>query len=145
MGEGASGTPRSFAEKLEHLFTAVLDDRQKEFSHEDVAKGVRDRGGPSISATYIWQLRKGLRDNPTKNHIEALSIFFGVPPAYFFDDDISAQVDSELDLLSALRAAGVKQAALRMAGLSEESVSAIIDMIDRVRQLEGLPDRQEGS
>jgi hypothetical protein len=41
---------------------------------------------PTDPATYLRQLRKGLRDNPTKRHLEALADFFGVAPIYFFDD-----------------------------------------------------------
>ena len=90
---------------------------------------------PTISATYVWQLRKGLRDNPTKNHIEALAGFFGVPPAYFFDEDTAAQIDAELELLAAIRDANVRSLALRAQGLSPESLDTIAEMIERVRKL----------
>lgn len=139
-GEEATGPPRTFADKLDHLFKEMRDTDQSEFSHEDVAQAIRKRGGPTISATYVWQLRKGLRDNPTKHHIEALCGFFGVPPAYFFDDAITRQIEQELALLSAMRNAGVKQAAMRMSGLSEGSLNAIMAMIDQARRIEGLTD-----
>ena len=73
-------------------------------------------------------------------HIEALSDFFGVPPAYFFDDAVAERIDAELALLTSLRDAQVRQVALRASGLSAESIGAIVDMIERVRKLEGLPD-----
>ncbi|MGD9891552.1 MAG: XRE family transcriptional regulator, partial [Dehalococcoidia bacterium] len=93
-----------------------------------------------ISATYLWQLRKGLRDNPTKKHLEALADFFGVSPAYFFNEEAAARIDAELELLAALRDASVRQIALRASGLSPQSLSTIAEMIERVRQLERLPD-----
>lgn len=131
---------RTLAEKLDHLFRSVHPGGRGEYSFDEVARALRARGGPTISATYLWQLRKGLRDNPTKKHLEALANFFGVPPAYFFDDAVAARIAAELDLLAALRDASVRQIALRAAGLSSESLGAIAEMVERVRQLEGLPD-----
>ena len=49
-----------------------------------------------------------------------------------------ALVDAELSLLASLRDASVRQVALRASGLSPESIDAIVEMIERVRKLEGL-------
>jgi transcriptional regulator with XRE-family HTH domain len=133
---GAGQNP--LAQKLDRLFRTIHPSGGGEYSFEEVAEAIRQRGGPTISATYVWQLRRGLRDNPTKKHIEALSDFFGVPPAYFFDDDASTRIDAELELVAALRDGHVRQVALRASGLSAESLNAIRDMVERVRQLEGL-------
>jgi transcriptional regulator with XRE-family HTH domain len=126
------------AAKLDRLFRTVVPRGGGEFSFEEVAEAIRAKGGPTISATYIWQLRKGVRDNPTKRHLEALAGFFGVPPAYFFDSAAAARIDAELALLTALRDAPVRQIALRANGLSAKSLTAIAEMVDRVRELEGL-------
>lgn len=130
----------TLAERLDRLFRTVRRRGGGEFSNEEVAEALRERGGPTISATYLWQLRKGLRDNPTKKHLEAVADFFGVPPAYFFDDEAGKRIDAELELLTALRDGPVRQLALRASGLSPESLNALAEMIDRVRELEGLPD-----
>ena len=136
-------TPRTLAEKIDHLFT-VVHPAKGEYTHEQVAKAIQDAGGPTISATYLWQLRKGMRDNPTKKHLEALSSFFGVPPSYFFDEEAAAAVDAELELLTALRDPQVRELAARAAGLSAQTLSTLIDMTTRARQLEGLPDGPPG-
>lgn len=125
--------------KVNHLFRTVRPRNGGEFTFEEVADAIRAKGGPTISATYLWQLRKGLRDNPTKRHLEALAGFFGVPPAYFFDDAETERIDAELALLDALRDTPVRQIALRASGLSAKSLEAIAEMVDRVRELEGLP------
>jgi transcriptional regulator with XRE-family HTH domain len=130
---------RTLAEKIDHLFT-VVHPAKGEYTHEQVATAIEEAGGPTISATYLWQLRKGARDNPTKKHLEALSEFFGVPPSYFFDEETTAKVDAELELLSALRDPKVRELATRAAGLSGETLTTLIDMTKRARQLEGLPD-----
>ena len=134
---------RTLAEKVDRLFSQVRPTKG-EYSYEHVASAIRAEGGPTISATYLWQLRKGLRDNPTMKHLEALSSFFGVPAAYFFDDEAAARVDSELTLLATIRDASVRKVALRASGLSPESLDTIADMIERVRKLEGLPDGPSG-
>ena len=139
MADETPSPRRTLAEKIDRLFKTVHPARG-EYTHEEVANAIREAGGPTISATYIWQLRKGIRDNPTKRHLEALSSFFGVPPAYFFDDETAARIDAELSLLASMRDASVRQVALRASGLSPESLTAIAEMIERVRKLEGLPD-----
>lgn len=129
--------PRTLAEKLDHLFTIVRPARG-EYSHEQVAAAIAASEGSTISAAYLWQLRKGLRDNPTMKHLEALAEFFGVSPAYFFDDEATARIDADLALLAALRDDAVRQLALRAAGLSAESVAALTALTERLRQLEDL-------
>ncbi|NIZ89647.1 helix-turn-helix transcriptional regulator [Kineosporiaceae bacterium B12] len=109
-----------------------------EYSFEHVATTIKATGGPTISAAYLWMLRNGKRDNPTMRHLEALASFFGVPPGYFFDDALAAKVDEQLDLLASLRDVDVRRVALRASGLSTESLATIAEMIERVRQLEGL-------
>ena len=134
---------RTLADKLDQLFRAVHPSGHGEYSYEDVARTIREAGGPTISATYIWQLRKGLRDNPTKQHLEALSGFFGVAPAYFLDDDLAERVDAELKLLAALRDSEVRDIATRAFGLSADSLRAIAGMVENARRLEGLDDGTE--
>jgi transcriptional regulator with XRE-family HTH domain len=132
----------SLADKLDHLFS-VVHPAKGEYTYDHVSKAIKSRGGPTVSAAYIWQLRKGVRDNPTKRHLEALADFFGVPPSYFFDEDDARRVDAELELLAAMRDAGVRQVALRATGLSPQSLAAITAMIEHARQLEGLSAHQE--
>jgi transcriptional regulator with XRE-family HTH domain len=129
---------RSLADKIDRLFRTVRPAGRGEYSFEEVASTIRDRGGPTISASYVWQLRRGLKDNPTKKHLEALADFFGVPPSYFFDDEAAARVDAQLELLAAFRDTSVRRMALRAAGLSPESLGAVAETIERLRQLEGL-------
>ncbi|MFB9905661.1 helix-turn-helix domain-containing protein [Allokutzneria oryzae] len=130
---------RSLAVKVDHLFRTIRPRDGGEFSFEEVADAIR-AGGVTISATYLWQLRRGVRDNPTKRHLEALAGFFGVPVAYFFDDGVAERIDAELALLSALRDSSVRQLALRASGLSPKSLNAISEMVNRVREIEGLPE-----
>ncbi|OEJ30892.1 helix-turn-helix domain-containing protein [Streptomyces subrutilus] len=127
----------SLADKLNHLFTTTAPAGRGPYTGEEAARAITASGIP-ISGSYIWLLRKGRRDNPTMRHVEGLAKFFGVPPAYFFDDEVTATVDSELALLAAMRDTKVQRVALRTAGLSERSMRSINELIERVRELEGL-------
>src|SRR5690349_17144404 len=118
------GTPRTLAEKLDRLFRVVRPKGRDEYTYEEVASAIRGRG-VMISHTYIWQLRKGVRDNPTLRHLEALAEFFGVSPSYFFDEAASRRIDEQLELLVAFQDDGVRSIALRAAGLSGPSMEAI--------------------
>lgn len=145
MAERADGpsAPLTLSDKLDRLFKTVKP-AKGEYTHEEVATAIEKAGGPTISATYVWQLRKGLRDNPTKHHLEALATFFGVSPSYFFDEEAARAIDDELALLMALRDASVKSIALRAVGLSEVSLDAVRTILDQARAIEGLePETQE--
>lgn len=133
----------TLAEKLDQLFQKMHPPDRGEYTHKEVADGIRQRGGPTVSATYIWQLRRGLKDNPTKKHLEALADFFGVSPSYFFDEESAMRIHAQLALLAAMRDARVRNIALRAADLSPETLHAIAEIIERTRQIEGLPEPQE--
>lgn len=130
------------AERLEYLFRSIRESGRREYSNEDVAEAITRDQGVTISASYIWYLRTGQRDNPTLKHLTALATFFGVPAAYFFDDTVSEQVEGEIALVTALKDSGVREVAMRASGLSDKSLDTIAEVINRVRELEGLPPKE---
>ncbi|ONI88608.1 hypothetical protein ALI144C_06115 [Actinosynnema sp. ALI-1.44] len=132
---------RTLSEKLDHLFRTVRPTDGREYSYEEVASAIR-KNGVDISHTYIWQLRKGKRDNPTIKHLEGLARFFGVAPVYFFDDEYAAKVDRQLELLTAMADSTVSTIAVRAGELSARAREALISMIDTVRELENPPPAQ---
>ncbi|WP_045745594.1 helix-turn-helix domain-containing protein [Actinoplanes rectilineatus] len=126
----------SIAEKLDRLFRAA---GRPEPSYMTVADGIRDGQGVPISHTYIWQLRTGRRDNPTLQHLTALAAYFGVPVAYFLDDEQARRIDTQLGLLSRLRDAGVAEIALRAADVSPRGREMISEAIRQVWESEHPP------
>lgn len=137
--EGDDGHPslHTFGEKLNYLFRHVHPSERGEYSYREVAGGIEQAGGPTISPTYLMYLRKGQRTNPSLQHVEAIATFFGVPPAYFLDEATTGRVAGEVELVAALQDAGLREVALRMADLSAEGLAAIKDMVDQVRRAEG--------
>lgn len=133
---GTESSPSGLAERIDALFRLVLDPDRRPYTNEVVARACRERTGVSFSTTYLWQLRTGRRDNPTKRHLEALAQFFEVPPAYFFDDTQGAEISRQLELLGALRDAEVRDVALRAVQLSPEALGTVSDLIDVIARRE---------
>jgi transcriptional regulator with XRE-family HTH domain len=138
-GDTDSGRGWSLAHKINHLFETIRRPDGKPYSNEEVAEAINCRGDATISGTYLWYLRKGDRDNPTKKHLEVIARFFDVSPAYFFDDGRPRAVAAELAVLRGLAGAEAQRVAMRLAGLSPRSLQTVAELIDRVRELEGLP------
>ena len=132
-GAEPQGARQTFADRLNHLVTAVHPANRGPYSNEEIAHAI----GVSVQAVRYW--RQGQRVDPKMGSLQRLAALFGVPVAYFFDDEVAQRLDAELSLLVAMRDQGVRRIALRAAGLSPSSQTAIAEMVDRIRQLEGLP------
>ena len=133
--------PISMATRIDNLFKMTADANGRQHSYRSVAEAIRsETGEPVVSASYLQQLRTGQKENPTLGVVEALAKYFGVPPNYFFDEQLTAEVDAELKMLRTLRDNGVMNVALRAQGLSPESLETLGQLIDRTRRLEGLDD-----
>ena len=136
----------TLADKLDHLFRTHGPGGQAEYTYREVAAGIRARGGPrKMSASYLWLLRTGVRDNPSRKHLEAIAGFFAVPVSYFFDDALAAEMDADLQLVRALRTVPVRDLALRAAELSPEGLDEVVHIVEHVRRLEGLPHNAHSS
>lgn len=132
------GESRSFAQRLNHLWETVHP-AGKPYTYEQVADGVAELGY-EISAAYLWQLRHGKRENPTLQHIQGLAAFFGVPASYFLNPAEEKRINEELEVIVAMRDAGVRNVALRTHGLSERDLAALDAMITSLREARGLSD-----
>lgn len=134
---------RSLADRLNHLFASVKPRGGQEYSNEHVA-AVCCGAGVAISQSYIWQLRKNKKTNPTLRHLQALADFFGVPAAYFFADEATDRVEGQLRLLvaeqerweKAVGSNDVKVMAMRAGELSPERRKQVMDLLDVVYRLE---------
>jgi transcriptional regulator with XRE-family HTH domain len=124
----------TLADKLNHLFQVVVPSGRGVYGNEEVAQKITEAGVP-ISSSYIWLLRKGQRDNPTMRHLEGL--------AKFFDDEVTGQVDKQLELLHAMQDSRVRSLALRAEGLSAASLDALLALVHEVRRMNELPPKGE--
>ena len=100
-----NASKRSLAEKLDHLFATIYPPGRGEFMNEEVVAAINGHGETTLTPGYLSQLRRGLRTNPTKSVLEALAWFFGVSPAYFFNDERAGKIEAELELGGSMRRA----------------------------------------
>ena len=128
----------TLAERIDCLFRTHRSPRGREYTYREVASGVTALNGVTLSPAYLWQLRTGARDNPSIHHLAALARFFDVAPSYFFDDELTDVPEAELRLLAATKHDLPRAAASNLAGLSDESLGAVLELARRLRKLEGL-------
>jgi len=137
------GADRSLADKLNQLFAAIRSEAGREYSNEHVAAAIREKG-VTISQSYIWQLRKGTKTNPTLRHLEALADFFAVATAYFLDGEAGDRITEQLQQLAEVQArltedpaaSDVKLMAMRAGELSADRRKQVMDLLDVVYRLE---------
>jgi transcriptional regulator with XRE-family HTH domain len=127
----------SLADKLDRLITIATPVGGTAPSYNEIARTIDEAAGERIiSASYIWKLHKGEADNPRLKHLAALAVYFDVPTEYFFNDEVTNEVDQQLEVLQALRSGTVRNIALRASGLSAESLHALSSMADQLSSLE---------
>lgn len=142
MSETASQSAAETSElsiKLNKLFDTMRKPSQPPLSNAAAAEAISEKTGVSISAAYLWQLRTGMKTNPTVTHLRAIAQFFGVAPSYLIDPGIDPDIDAQLNLLQAMRDAGVRDLAMRASGLTPQALNNLAAMVDLARQLEQLP------
>lgn len=141
-----AGSSRSFADLLNHLFAVMTKPDGAEYSNDEVSSTLREQG-EQISASYLWQLRKSKKDNPTRRHMKALAQFFGVPGGYFLEDEVTDRVDQQLEELRRERTRladiggrdDVQLMALRAGELAPDRfrlVQELVDVVYRQQQTE---------
>ncbi|MFD9248349.1 hypothetical protein [Streptomyces bottropensis] len=148
----APGPGSSFADRLNYLFDvlrprdgdpAKKNTRTGEFSNTYVAETVSGYGDGTITAAYIGKLRGPAGENPTIRIVRLLARFFQVPASYFVEDDVTERIVAQFQVVQQLHEHGVKNLALRAAGLSPASKEALLKMVDAARMMEGLPETPE--
>jgi transcriptional regulator with XRE-family HTH domain len=147
----------TLAQKLDRLFATIHPRDRGEFTYREVEAGVRElvtKTGEtegSISASYVCQLRKGRRANPTIKQLHHLAAFFNVPMTYFVGtpaqvEAIDAQmtlmqveaIDAQMTLMQAMRNHGTRDLALRISALTPEGLQAVVDYVTTLEKMPGM-------
>ena len=124
--------PQTFADKLNYLWENVRSPSGQEYSNNEVAAAV------GVSGTYIGQLRKGSGDNPTKRTIERIADFFGVTPAWFFEDEVTASIHRRVEILLRLKKNDATNVAARLIGLSPAGLEVADSFLEQLQQVESM-------
>ena len=119
-------TAIDFAKKLNKLFETRTKPDGTKYTQEEVIQGTKG----VLTRAYLWKLRTGRAKNPGFNIVQALADFFDVDINYF-----RVSEDEEKALLEkAQRNRLVSEVALRASMFSEETVLAIIKMMEYIEQ-----------
>ena len=130
------------AEKIDLLFKTVHPADRGPYSLQEAADGIERLTGEKVSHNTLWKLRTGKSDNPTKRVLEGLAKFFGVSPAYFFQENVSEEIRHQIELLSILRDTGVRGAQLRtFFELSPEGQEMVAELISKAARIENYQHR----
>lgn len=128
--------------RIEYLFTYVQP-LGRRFTLQEVVDGIKKAAGPNdgkLSVGRLWALAKGKAPNPTVGTLRVLGEFFGVPLAYFIDDEVEARVSAQLALIAAMRANDVRSVALRAAAvatMSTQGIEAVRSLIEQGGAFDG--------
>lgn len=118
------------AARIEHLFALRLRPDGKRWSMRQVMLAARERG-VALSVTFLNDLRKGEKDNPTRQQLLCMADIFGVSPNYFLsDDETIAHTNEKLRQLGALEDPRVADIAARARGLSDHDYRMLKALID---------------
>lgn len=106
ISEIAREVTRLYVEDLVAARTAEM--KAAGASAQDIERMVEEtRQERLLDRTYLGDLIRGRRDNPTKYVIKYLARFFGVSPAYFFSDgdatDDTRDAEKEVEALANFR------------------------------------------
>lgn len=125
------------AARIETLFRLRLRPDGAPWSLRQVSAAAKTRG-VTLSVGFLHDLRRGVKDNPSKQQLECLAEIFEVRPGYFFDDDDTlAAVNERLEMLGAFEDEQASQIALRARNLTPHDyrmISALIDSATRANQ-----------
>ncbi|NNH69338.1 hypothetical protein HLB23_05535 [Nocardia uniformis] len=105
----------SLAQRVDILFRALHSPAEGEPTTEFVAAALRDRGVETTAAD-LSAIRAGTDGAPSARLLAALAEHFDQPPWFLSDSETSQRVVDtyvQLDLLRALREAGVRRVRLR--------------------------------
>lgn len=119
-------TAIDFAKKLNTLFETKTKPDGTKYTQEEVIQGTKG----VLTRAYLWKLRTGRAKNPGFNIVQALADFFDIDINYF-----RVSEDEEKALLEkAKRNKLVSEVAMRASMFSEETVLAIIKMMEYIEQ-----------
>lgn len=119
-------------EKLDFLFSTILSPDGDEYTYKEVAEGTKG----VVSTSYVWNLRKGKKRNPSRDKIEALARFFNVSPSCFFDEvDIKKTLRLDERILEAINDPKIREIALRALDLNKKSKEFILAMVRKAKEL----------
>jgi len=124
-----SPTPNDFARRLDRLF------RERELTNAAVASAINAAAGHKvITPSYLSMLRRGQRTRVSADKLGRIAAFFGVDLSYFTSP--FAFEDLSQPVFTALADPRVRTLAVTASGLSDESLTILVQTAARFRAAE---------
>ena len=130
--------PGTFAERLTTARDTIRRPDGKRYTLEEIAAGVRAHTGDTCSKQYIGDLLSGKYTAPSQRKIEGIAKVFGLPPGYFFNDELSEQMQEDLKLGAAIRQAGIRVLAARMLEVDPAQRGTLLRIFEEIAQRDAL-------
>jgi transcriptional regulator with XRE-family HTH domain len=143
IDNGSGRTPRTLAGKLQWLRDLKTPRGEQPPSYDATARRISKETGVSISGPYYWELVTGRTTNPKLHHLQAIARFFNVPVGYLSEEEADfEQLESELELLHALKQRGVRNITLQGETDAQADLATVQTLLGRLQML-GPPEDQE--
>jgi transcriptional regulator with XRE-family HTH domain len=135
--------PHSIAGRLEHLIATVFSPGQGPLDAQQIAALTVEAGHP-LTSSYISQLRRGSRTNPTIDSLRVLATVFGVPVSYFFPTGGQSSDESMVPMTAAQAEGAASAERSRESAQSGPRVNLSIatklqELFDRPKNIDGSP------
>lgn len=126
----------SIAERLEHLFASIPDERTGElYTNEAVA---RESAG-SVTEIEVAEIRSGKLRDPSVDQVLSLAEVFGVPPSYFLQRERKPPVISP-SMIEASRDETVTAILNKSLRLPEREKQMVLNIIMQFEEMQGAQD-----
>jgi transcriptional regulator with XRE-family HTH domain len=134
------------AKTLTQLFELFPNPETKRpYTFEEAAEHINRRAAElpdderrtrTISSTYVWQLARGKRTNPTVGHLSSLADLFGIGLSQLIDAigaEDNPRAREDLQLIAAIRQAGVLEIMNRVRELPEDSRRTLLAVLEHTQ------------
>lgn len=126
----------SIAERLEHLFASIPDERTGElYTNEAVA---RESAG-SVTEIEVAEIRSGKLRDPSVDQVLSLAEVFGVPPSYFLQRERKPPVISP-SMIEASKDETVTAILNKSLRLPEREKQMVLNIIMQFEEMQGAQD-----
>lgn len=123
-------------ERLNYLFTTVVQSDGKPYTAGRVAGWINDNGG-KISSVYVLKILRGERKEPTTSYLRLIAQFFEISPSFFYEDDPAPIDGHRQNMMILLREPEYASMLQQYASLSPTLQQGVRELIDRMVQADG--------
>lgn len=136
MGHESMPTPADLSARLRiALDRAELRRGGEPVQFPEVEKFLTSRGVSISRGKWMYVLRGSDIRTQDRAMLEALSELLEVPEDYFYTGELSSDLEKDVDLVAAMRAAKVQNFAARVLGdLAPEAVAAISKVLEEIQR-----------